>query len=147
VTRTEGRTALGAAVLALLGGLLYLIGLVLDVVALVRFPDDAGRVVVHAAVDAVLASTLLPGGVLLLRRQPAGRIGCIAGSSAALLATLTSAVLAAAGLTFVDFGGPGDLAMGGLTALALVVPPAAVTLLLAVSAPTARWCGTEIRPT
>jgi hypothetical protein len=144
VTRTEGRTALAAASLALLGGLLYLAGLVLDVVALVRFPGDVGRVAVHAAVNAVLASTLVPGGVLLLRRQPVGRIGCIAGSSAALLATLTSAVLAAAGLTF---GGPGDLAMGGLTALALVAPPAAVTLLLAASAPTARWCGTEIRPT
>lgn len=144
MTRTEGRTALAAVALALLGGLLYLVGLVLDLVALVRFPGDAGRVAVHAAVDAVLASTLLPGGVLLLRRQPAGRIGCIAGSSAALLATLTSTVLAAAGLTF---DGPGDLAMGGLTALALVVPPAVVTLLLAASAPTARWCGTEIRPT
>ena len=144
MTRTEGRTALAAAVLALLGGLLYLAGLVLDVVALARFPDDAGRVGVHAAVDVVLASTLLPGGVLLLRRQPAGRIGCIAGSSAALLATLTSAVLAAAGLTF---GGPGDLAMGGLTALALVAPPALATLLLAVSAPAARWCGIEICPT
>ena len=144
MTRTEGRTALAAAALALLGGLLYLAGLVLDVVALVRFPGDAGRVAVRAAVDAVLASTLLPGGVLLLRRQPAGRIGCIAGSSAALLATLTSAVLAVAGLTF---GGPGDLAMGGLTALALVVPPALATLLLAVAAPAARWCGIEIRPT
>ncbi|GLY35053.1 hypothetical protein Amsp01_010770 [Amycolatopsis sp. NBRC 101858] len=144
MTRTEDRTALAAAVLALLGGLLYLAGLVLDVVALARFPGDAGRVGVHTAVDAVLASTLLPGGVLLLRRQPIGRIGCIAGSSAALLATLTSAVLAACGLTF---EGPGDLAMGGLTALALVVPPAVATLLLAVSAPTARWCGIEIRPT
>jgi hypothetical protein len=147
VIRTEGRTALAAAVLALLGGLLYLAGLVLDVVALVRFPGDAGRVAVHAAVDAVLASTLLPGGVLLLRRQPAGRIGCIAGSSAALLATLTSAGLAAAGLTFAGFGGPGSLAMGGLAALALVAPPAVVTLLLAVSEPTARWCDIEIRPT
>jgi hypothetical protein len=144
VTRTEGRTALAAAVLALLGGLLYLAGLVLDVVALVRFPADAGRVGIHAAVNAVLASTLLPGGVLLVRRQPAGRIGGVAGSTAALLATLTSAIFAAAGVTF---GGPGDLAMGGLTALALVAPPALVTLLLAVSAPTARWCGTEIRPT
>ncbi len=144
MTRTEGRTALAAAVLALLGGLLYLAGLVLDVVALVRFPADAGRVGVHAAVNAVLALTLLPGGVLLVRRQPAGRIGCVAGSSAALLATLTSAVFAAAGVTF---GGPGDLAVGGLTALALVVPPALVTLLLAGSAPTARWCETEIRPT
>ncbi|MGW4519966.1 hypothetical protein [Amycolatopsis sp. NPDC004378] len=147
MTGTEGRTAIAAAVLALLGGLLYLVGLVLDVVALVRFPEDAGRVGVHAAVDVVLASALVPGGVLLLRRQPAGRIGCIAGSTAALLATLTSTALAAAGLTFVDFGGPGDLAMGGLTALALVVPPALATLLLSVSAPTARWCGAEIHPT
>ncbi|WP_329055245.1 hypothetical protein OG738_17665 [Amycolatopsis sp. NBC_01488] len=144
MTLTEGRTALAAAVLALLGGLLYLTGLVLDVVALVRFPADAGRVAIHAAVDVVLASTLLSGGFLLLRRQPAGRIGCIAGSTAALLATVTSAALAAAGVTL---GGPGALGMGGLTALALVVPPALATLLLAMSAPAARWCDTEIRPT
>lgn len=144
VTGTEGRTALTAAVLALLGGAVYLLGLVLDAVSLLRFPEDAGRVAVHAAVNAVLASALLPGGVLLLRRQDAGRIGCIAGSTAALLATLTSAGLAAAGVTF---GGPGDLAMGGLTALAVVVPPALVTLVLAVSAPAARWCTPEIHPT
>ncbi|MFI5591585.1 hypothetical protein ACIA5G_41500 [Amycolatopsis sp. NPDC051758] len=146
-TSTEGRTALATAVLALLGGLLYLAGLVLDVVTLVRFPDDAGRAGVHAAVNAVLASTLLPGGVLLLRRQPAGRIGCIAGSAAALLATVTSLVLAATGLAFVDLGGPGDLAAGGLAALAVVLPPAVVTLVLAVSTPAARWCVSEIHPT
>ena len=144
MTGTEGRTALAAAVLALLGGAVYLLGLVLDVVSLLRFPADAGRVAIHAAVDLVLAAALLPGGFLLLRRQDAGRIGCVAGSSAALLATLTSAALAAAGVTF---GGPGDLAMGGLTALAVVVPPALVTLALAVSAPVARWCSPEIRPT
>ncbi|MEV4145385.1 hypothetical protein AB0J40_17060 [Amycolatopsis sp. NPDC049691] len=144
MTGTEGRAARAAAALALLGGVVYLAGLVLDVVALFRYPEDAGRVAVHAAVDAVLASALLPGGVLLLRRQDAGRIGCIAGSSAALLATLTSAALAAAGVTF---GGPGDLAMGGLTALAVVVPPALATLALALSAPAARWCTPEIHPT
>ncbi|MGW5721810.1 hypothetical protein ACWEVP_36945 [Amycolatopsis sp. NPDC003865] len=144
MTGTEGRTARAAALLALLGGVVYLAGLALDVVSLLRFPEDAGRVAIHAAVDAVLASALLPGGVLLLRRQDAGRIGCIAGSSAALLATVTSAALAAAGVTF---GGPGDLAMGGLTALALVVPPALVTLALAASAPAARWCTPEIHPT
>ena len=144
MTGTEGRTARAAAALALLGGVVYLAGLVLDVVALFRYPEDAWRVAVHAAVDAVLASALLPGGVLLLRRQDAGRIGCIAGSSAALLATLTSAALAAAGVTF---GGPGDLAMGGLTALAVVVPPALATLALALSAPAARWCTPEIHPT
>lgn len=144
MTGTEGRTALAASVLALLGGAVYLLGLVLDVVSLLRFPGDAGRVVIHAAVDLVLASALLPGGILLLRRQDAGRIGCVAGSSAALLATLTSAALAAAGVTF---GGPGDLAMGGLTALAVVAPPALATLALAVSAPVARWCTPEIHPT
>lgn len=146
-TSTEGRTALAAAVLALLGGLLYLAGLVLDVVTLVRFPADAGRALVHAVVNAVLVSALLPGGVLLLRRHPVGRIGCIAGSSTALLATLTSLVLSATGLAFVDLGGPGDLAAGGLAALGVVLPPAVVTLVLAVSGPVARWCGAEIHPT
>lgn len=144
VTGTEARTARAAAVLALLGGAVYLLGLVLDVVSLLRFPEDAGRVGVHAAVDVVLASALLPGGVLLLRRQDAGRIGCIAGSAAAVLATLTAAALAAAGVTF---GGPGDLATGGLSALAVVVPPALATLALAASAPAARWCTPETHPT
>jgi hypothetical protein len=53
----------------------------LDVVTLARFPDDAGRAAVHAAVNLVLAAALLPGGVLLLRRDPLGRLGCIAGSA------------------------------------------------------------------
>jgi hypothetical protein len=144
VTGTEGRTALAAAVLALLGGAVYLLGLVLDVVSLLRFPEDAGRVIIHAAVDLVLASALLPGGILLLRRQDAGRIGCVAG--------------AAEGDARRREGrrrqrreqrgrAPGDLAMGGLTALAVVAPPALATLVLAVSAPAARWCTPEIRPT
>ncbi len=140
-TSTEGRTALAAAALALLGGLVYAAGLVLDVVTLARFPADAGRLGVHAAVDGVLASVLLSGGVLLLRRHPAGRIACVAGSSAALLATLTSLVLAATGLAVVDLGGPGDLAAGGLAALALVLPPSAVALALAASRPAGRWVG------
>lgn len=147
MTATERRTALVAAVLALLGGLVYLTGLGLDAVALLRFPDDAGRVAVHAVVDLVLVSALLPGGVLLLRREPIGRIGCIAGSCAAVLATLTSTVLGAAGMTFTDLGGPSGLAVGGLGAVAIVLPPAVVTLALAVSGPVARWCDTEIRPT
>ncbi|WP_439383617.1 hypothetical protein [Amycolatopsis lexingtonensis] len=140
-TSTEGRTALAAAALALFGGLVYAAGLVLDVVTLARFPADAARTGLHAAVDAFLASALLPGGVLLLRRHPAGRIGCVAGSSAALLATLTSLVLAATGLAVVDLGGPGDLAAGGLAALALVLPPSITTLALAASRPAARWVG------
>ncbi|RSD13311.1 hypothetical protein [Amycolatopsis eburnea] len=141
-TSTEGRTALAAAALSLLGGLLYTAGFVLDVVTLARFPADAARVGLHAAVDAVLASALLPGGILLLRRHPVGRIGCVAGSSAALLATLTSLILAATGLAVVDLGGPGDLAAGGLAALALVLPPSVATLALAASRPAARWVGT-----
>jgi len=138
---TEGRTALAAAALALLGGLLYAAGFVLDVVTLVRFPADAARAGLHAAVDAVLASVLLSGGVLLPRQHPAGRLGCVAGSSAALLATLTSLVLAATGLAVVDLGGPGDLAAGGVAALALVLPPSVATLALAASRPAARWVG------
>jgi hypothetical protein len=140
-TINDARTARAAGVLALLGGLLYLAGLLLDVVTLVRFPDDAGRTALHAAVDLVLATALLPGGVLLLRHDPLGRLGCIAGSATAIVATLTSLLLSAAGLAYVDLGGPGDLAAGGVLALLVVLPPAAATLALAVSAPAARWCG------
>lgn len=151
-TSADGRTALAAGVLAVLGGLLYLTGLALDVVSLVRFPADAGRAGIHAAVAFVLVTALLPGGVLLLRRHPLGRVGCIAGSATAIVATLTSLVLAATGLAYVDLGGPGDLVAGGVLALALVLPPAVATLALAAAPPTARWCGVnsegaEIRPT
>jgi hypothetical protein len=146
-TAADGRTAIAAAVLALLGGLVYLAGFVLGVVSLVRFPDDAVRTGVRVAVNAVLVALLLPGGVLLLRRHPAGRIACVAGSSAALLATLTSMILAATGLALVDLGGPGDLAAGGPAALAVVLPPAVATLVLAAARPTARWCGIETCPT
>ena len=60
---------------------------------------------------------------------------------------MTSLVLAATGLAFVDLGGPGDLAAGGLAALAVVLPPAVVTLVLAVSTPAERWCVFETHPT
>jgi hypothetical protein len=141
LTSADGRTARAAGVLAVLGGLLYAAGVLLDVVALVRFPGDAPRTAVHAAVDLLLAAALLPGGVLLLRRDPLGRLGCIAGSATAIVATLTSLLLAATGLAYVDLGGPGDLVAGGVLALVVVLPPAVVTLALAVAAPTARWCG------
>ncbi|WP_328612506.1 hypothetical protein OHS18_24235 [Amycolatopsis sp. NBC_00355] len=144
LTSAAGRTARTAAGLAVLGGLVYLVGLLLDVVALVRFPDDAARTAVHAAVDLVLAAALLPGGVLLLRHDPLGRVGCIAGSATAIVATLTSLLLAATGLASVDLGGPGDLVAGGVAALFVVLPPAVVTLALAVAAPTARWCGLPV---
>lgn len=110
LTSATGRTARAAAALAVLGGLLYLAGLLLDVVALVRFPGDAPRTAVHAAVDLLLTAVLLPGGVLLMRHDPLGRLGCIAGSATAIVATLTSLLLAATGLAYVDLGGPGDLA-------------------------------------
>jgi hypothetical protein len=141
ITFNDGRTALAAATLALLGGLLYLAGLLLDVVALVRFPDDAGRTAVHAAVDLLLTTALLPGGILLLRHDPLGRLGCVAGSATAIVATLTSSLLSATGLAYVDLGGPGGLATGGVLALLVVLPPAVATLALAGSAPAARWCG------
>ncbi|WP_410620550.1 hypothetical protein [Amycolatopsis sp. cmx-8-4] len=144
LTSVAGRTARAAAALAVLGGLLYLAGLLLDVVALVRFPGDAPRTAVHAAVDLLLTAVLLPGGVLLLRHDPLGRLGCIAGSATAIVATLTSLLLAATGLAYVDLGGPGDLAAGGVLALVLVLPPAVATLVLSAAAPTARWCGLPV---
>jgi hypothetical protein len=141
ITIDDARTARAAGGLALLGGLLYLAGLLLDVVTLFRFPDDAARTAVRAVVGLLLATALLPGGVLLLRRDPLGRLGCIVGSSTAIVATLTSLLLSATGLASLDVGGPGGLVAGGVLALLVVLPPAVATLALAISAPAARWCG------
>ncbi|MFG1643585.1 hypothetical protein ACGFMK_25095 [Amycolatopsis sp. NPDC049252] len=140
ITIDDTRTARAAGGLALLGGLLYLAGLLLDVVTLFRFPEDAARTAVHAVVDLLLTAALIPGGVLLLRRDPLGRLGCIVGSATAIVATLTSLLLSATGLASLDVG-PGGLVAGGVLALVVVLPPAAATLALAISAPAARWCG------
>ncbi|MFJ1760534.1 hypothetical protein ACIOD2_09475 [Amycolatopsis sp. NPDC088138] len=140
ITIDDAGTARAAGGLALLGGLLYLAGLLLDVVTLFRFPDDAARTAVHAVVGLLLTAALLPGGVLLLRRDPLGRLGCIVGSTTAIVATLTSLLLSATGLASLDVG-PGGLVAGGVLALLVVLPPAVATLALAISAPAARWCG------
>ena len=71
--------AVAAAVLALLGGLVYLAGLVLDVVALLRFPGDAGRWPSTLRSTPCSPRRCCPAAFSLLRRQPAAGSAAIAG--------------------------------------------------------------------
>ncbi|HEY0583455.1 MAG TPA: hypothetical protein VGE94_14820, partial [Chloroflexota bacterium] len=90
-------------------------------------------------VSALLIGLLLPGGILLLLRKPAGRMLTIDGSALAIV--LYAAFFL---MTLLGAGQPaiaGFAAVGALAALLFMVP-AIATLILAIAKPTASWVGT-----
>jgi hypothetical protein len=140
--KPSGATAIIAGVLAVLGGLLYLVGLVGSVVALATSGSVYWQYFLYLVQDLLLAGTLLPGGILLFLRKPIGRLLTIIGSGLAILVTLVSVVLGAIGLRYLSGGGVGGVYLGGaLFGLLLVLIPAGATLTLAIVKPTALWCG------
>jgi hypothetical protein len=132
----SGGTAITAGVLAVLGGLWHLAGLIGGVISLSGGHVSAVSVIVGLGVNVVLVGLLLPGGVLLFVKKPAGRWLTIVGSAMAILLYVVSLALAAAGL-----GGAGAVAVGGGIVVLLFCLPAIATLVLAIVKPTAHWAG------
>jgi hypothetical protein len=97
--------------------------------------------------DLLIAGTLLPGGIMLFMRKPAGRMMTIVGSSLAILSFVVALVLAAigGGILGARLGG-GLLAGTAIGGVVLVLVPAIVTLILAIVKPTARWCSAAEQP-
>jgi hypothetical protein len=127
-------------VLAVLGGLLYLIGLVGGVVGIAS-GYTPGLFILLSIQNLVLTGTLLPGGILLFVRKPIGRILTIVGSSLAILLSVVSVVLSAVGVGYFGNGVGGMRVGGAFLGLLLVLIPAGATLTLAIVKPTALWCG------
>lgn len=131
-------TALGAAVLSVLGGAVFLFLAVAGVVeALDSDKRESARVVagVGAAVTTPLAAGLIVGGILLLRRRLSGRTTVVVTWAVVIL--LATGLLSA--VTVLDHRQPE--AFGGI--LAVVAPTvacAAAAIALAVVSSTRRWC-------
>jgi hypothetical protein len=134
----SGGTAITAGVLAVLGGLWHLAGLIGGVISLGRGHVSAVSVIVGLGVNVVLAGLLLPGGILLFVKKPAGRSLTIVGSAMAILLYVVNLALAGAGL---GGAGAGAVAVGGGIVVVLFCLPAIATLVLAIVKPTARWAG------
>lgn len=139
--KPSGATAIIAGVLAVLGGLLYLFGLITSVVQLTGAVSVYRTYYLYLVQDLLLVGTLLPGGILLFVRKPIGRLLTIVGSGLAILVTLVSVVLDAVGLWHFSAGIGGTYLGGAIFGLLLVLLPAAATLTLAIVKPTAIWCG------
>jgi len=85
-----------------------------------------------------LAGLLLPGGILLFMRKPAGRMMTIIGSGVALAFFLLSFTLGAIGVGALSLGVG---VAGRSVTLILAFAPAIATLVLAIVKPTAVWVG------
>ncbi|PXY21222.1 hypothetical protein [Prauserella muralis] len=136
----SGASALAAAALALIGAAIHLLG---AIALLRRIGTVAGEPIAMAglAANVVLVALLLPGGVLLVRRRPAGRLLVALGSgfAVAYFATMVTWALGS-GAADHEFGtGTGALIGAGGAAVLVLCVPAAVTLTLALVPATGRW--------
>lgn len=135
---TSGGTAIAAAMVSIVGSLLFSVGLAAGTVSLVD-PSNSQDALLLAAVAAVLSSPigigLIVGGLLLLRRRNAGRFVIVACWPfevlvylGALIVVVTSPSRPSGALVIVS------------AALVVVVVCAVVASTLALVAPTRRWC-------
>ncbi|MFD9896190.1 hypothetical protein ACFWY9_43160 [Amycolatopsis sp. NPDC059027] len=141
--KPSGVTAIFAGVLAVLGGVYYLVSAVVQIIALfaVSHRYASWIVFITTFLYLVLAGLLLAGGILLFLKKPAGRMLGIVGSALAIAVVLLGFVLSLVGLSaFRHFSGS-MVAGAGIVALVFVVIPATATLVLSLVRPTAVWVG------
>ncbi|MFD8500507.1 hypothetical protein [Amycolatopsis sp. NPDC059657] len=126
-----GGTAITAAVLAILGGLVHLVGAVAGAVNLGSFVSVMS-IVISVGVNPILAGLLIGGGIMIFLRKPAGRLNVIIGASLAIAVYATAIV----------FGAVGVYAHGIMPAafvMLIAALPAVATVVLASLSSTARW--------
>ncbi|RSN47974.1 hypothetical protein DMC64_12195 [Amycolatopsis sp. WAC 04197] len=133
----SGATGIIAGVLAILGGLWFLAGVVSHVVELSHYVISF--LVVGAVLDFVSAALLLGGGILLLVRKRAGRVLTVIGSAGAIGFVVLTFLFRAIGSSFYFSYGGVMLHFGFGWLLFVVLIPAIVTLVLALIPPTGRW--------
>jgi len=138
--RPGGGTAITAGVLAILGGLWYLISLGAAIVGMAVGATGI-FVIIFSALCAVAAICLVTGGIGLFLKKPAGRPSTILGCAFALVQCAMSGtlVLIADGVTFVETSEVAGIS--GWAALVITAIPAIVTLVLALAKSTVRWVG------
>ncbi|SEO62738.1 hypothetical protein [Amycolatopsis saalfeldensis] len=135
-----GGTAITAAVLAILGGIVALIS-VIGSVAIVAGGSSHFLVfgLVSLVVSLAMAGLLLFGGITLIMHKPIGRMCVMIGCGLTIAYTVISLILALVGV-----GGlgrtAGALAYGSFGSILSILPPIA-TLILVIVKPTALWVG------
>jgi hypothetical protein len=137
--KPSGATAIIAGVLAVLGGLVALTGLVGGMIKWASLDSSFLPALLGLVISALLIALLLPGGILLLLRKPVGRMLTIDGSALAIVLYAAFFLITLFGAHQSALAGFGDV--GGIAAL-LFMLPAIATLILAIAKPTARWVGT-----
>jgi hypothetical protein len=135
--KPSGGTAITAGVLAVLGGLLFLLFTVATIIGLANLRSVLPIQVIGLVEYAVVAGTLLPGGILLFLKKPAGRMLTIIGCGISIVGIAVNLVLVFTGVGEIGTGFGRGVVLGAL----LVIVPAVATLVLAIVKPTARWCG------
>lgn len=126
-----GGTALTAAVLAIVGGVVHLIGAIAGVLNVGDF-QSVLAIVISVGVNPVLAGLLLGGGIMIFLRKPAGRLAVIVGAALAITVYASAIV----------FGAVGVYARGVLPAgfvMLIAALPAIATVVLASLSSTVRW--------
>ncbi|MFD6066792.1 hypothetical protein [Amycolatopsis lurida] len=137
VRQPSGATAIIAGILAILGGLWFLAGVVSHVIELSHYVISF--LVVGAALDLVSTALLLGGGIMLLLRKRAGRVLTVIGAASAIGFVALTFLLRAFDAHFHFSYGGVILHFGFGWLLFLVLIPAIATLVLALVPPTARW--------
>jgi hypothetical protein len=129
------RTAVAAGILALIGGLWFLLGIFWT--SLVLGYGQSDLLVPGQITDAVVGLLLLLGGVSVLARAEAGRVVCLASAVLALVAPIVSTVLIYQRIFFV-VGGPTGIDPLVPRRIVVAVPFVALLVLAALPA-TRRW--------
>ncbi|WP_370944591.1 hypothetical protein AB5J62_36525 [Amycolatopsis sp. cg5] len=127
----SGGTAITAAVLAILGGVVHLVGAIAGALNLGSFVSVMS-IVISVGVNPLLAGLLIGGGIMIFLRKPAGRLNVIIGAGLAIAVYATAIV----------FGAVGVYAHGIMPAafvMILAALPAVATVVLASLNSTARW--------
>ena len=122
-------TAVAAGVLALIGGLWFLLGIFWASVVLGY--GQRGVLVPGQIADAVIGFLLLLGGVSLLARAAAGWVLCLAAGVLALVAPIADTVLRYQRIPFF-VGGPTGIDVMVPRAIAIAVPFVALLVLAAL---------------
>lgn len=150
-----GGTAITAGVLAILGGLWALVGVVTNLAgaaamagldsyrnsygapATPNLPELlGGYLIATGIVQVIVALLLIVGAVLLFMKKKVGRWLVVSGCALVVLSAIAGFVVMSAHLTQLESGAT---LIGGGVALVLLAFPVA-TLVLAILPSTARWC-------
>jgi hypothetical protein len=133
--RPRAGTAIAAGVLAVLGGLWFLLGIFWW--SLVLGYGQSDLLVPGQIADAVIGLLLLLGGVMLLGRAEAGRLLCLVAAVLAPAAPIVGTVLRYQRILFVA-GGPTGIDVTVPRTIVIAVPFLVLLVLVALPA-TRRW--------